>query len=291
MSEKVLIREPVYIIIPVHNRKKTTLTCLEHLQKIGDTQRYHIVIVDDASTDGSKEAINTSYPEVTILPGDGNLWWTGAMVVGMEYAWKQGAEYVFWLNDDCLPAPNSLQKMIEYMQTHSGTIVAPACYDAESNSSIPVANGFRGRKTFSANPGQIIPVDGTSGWCVGIPVSVINKIGLPDAAKFPHYAGDEMYLLKANRAGFKVCILGDAKAELFGGVRVTFNFQRYFQAGSTPVQTFQKLFQNKKSPYRLLTQLFRYQAKYGTLAGFPLFSLKFFLWLGKWLRYQFFSFV
>nr|WP_210391310.1 hypothetical protein [Synechococcus sp. PCC 7502] len=41
----------------------------------GDLAKYQVVIVDD----GSGEAIRSLYPEVILLSGDGNLWWTGAI--------------------------------------------------------------------------------------------------------------------------------------------------------------------------------------------------------------------
>ena len=68
----VAVKEPVYIIIPVHNRKQITLKCLENLDKSGDLQQYHVVVVDDGSTDGTTEAINNLFPDVKVLPGDGN---------------------------------------------------------------------------------------------------------------------------------------------------------------------------------------------------------------------------
>ncbi len=60
-------KEPVYILIPVHNRKQTTLACLGVLGQNGDLERYHVVIVDDGSTDGTAEAIHSLYPDITIL--------------------------------------------------------------------------------------------------------------------------------------------------------------------------------------------------------------------------------
>jgi len=40
-------KEPVYIIIPVHNRKNITLQCLETLKQCGDLERYYTVAIAD----------------------------------------------------------------------------------------------------------------------------------------------------------------------------------------------------------------------------------------------------
>lgn len=281
------LKEPVYIIIPVHNRKTTTLACLENLKKCGDLQRYYVVIVDDASTDGTAAAINTLYPEATVLPGNGDLWWTGAMAQGMQYAYEQGAEYFFWLNDDCTPEFDTLPRLVEFLKTHPDTIVAPTCYTNESNLLIKHHNGFQGRKSCAANPGEVIFVDGMSGWCVGIPAAVFRKIGSPDAKRFPHYSGDDTYILRATRAGFKACVIGDIKVTLVGPVHPKLDFRSYFHPNQAPTSTFQALFWSKKSPYRLQTKFFYFMERYGLLLGMFLFLTKLILWLGQgvWLQF------
>ena len=280
-------KEPVYVITPVHNRKETTLACLGNLKKCGALQRYHMVIVDDGSTDGTTEAINSLYPDVTVLPGDGDLWWTGAMARGMQYAHEQGAEYFIWLNDDCIPEPDTLPKLVDFMQTHPDTIVGPTCYTYKSNSVVKEDNAFRGRKSCAAAPGEVIFVDGLSGWCVGIPASVFRKIGPPNANKFPHYSGDDTYTLKATRSGFKAYVVGDIKVTLFGPVHPKLNFRSYFRTALSPAETFQALFWSKKSPYRLPTMFFNKTDRYGLLLGVPLFLIKLISWLGKWAWLQF----
>jgi GT2 family glycosyltransferase len=69
----------IYIIIPVHNRKALTLACLENLRTNGDLQKYQVIVVDDGSSDRTAEEVAENYPEVNILKGNGNLWWTGAI--------------------------------------------------------------------------------------------------------------------------------------------------------------------------------------------------------------------
>lgn len=279
-------KEPVFIIIPVHNRKETTLTCLEYLKLCGDLQRYHVVIVDDGSTDGTKEAINSSYPEVIVLPGNGDLWWTGAMAQGMQYAYEQGAEYFFWLNDDCVPESDALSQLVAFMRSHPDTIAAPTCYSSTANTLYREHNAFKGRQSLAANSGEIVYADGLSGWCVGIPASVFRTIGPPDIHKFPHYSGDDTYILRATRAGFKACVIGDIKVTLFGPVHPKLNFHSYFRPGLTPVATFQALFWSKKSPYRLPTLFFYQTERYGPLLGLSFFTIKLILWLGQWAKLQ-----
>lgn len=282
------LKELVYIIIPVYNRKETTLTCLNHLNSSGDLDSYHVVVVDDGSTDGTAEEIACKYPEITVLAGTGDLWWTGAISLGMQYVVERNGEYIVWLNDDCLPDQGTLSSMIHFMQSHPNSIVAPSCYASGSNEMEPLHNGFysKVRQGCAAYPGQVLRVDGMAGWCVGMPSHVVQKIGLPNIKKFPHYAGDDMYTLAATRSGFEAYLLGDIKATLFGKVHPKLDFRNHFPPGSNPRQSFQSLFLSKKSPYRVQTQFFRHIERYGHTLGVLAFSLKLFIWIGQWLKYQ-----
>lgn len=277
-------KESVYIIIPVHNRKHLTLGCLEHLTKTGDGQKYHIVVIDDGSIDGTTEDINAQYPDVIVLPGDGDLWWTGAVAKGMEYAYQEGAEYFIWLNDDSLPEANTLPFLIEFARKNSDTIVSPACYNLEEKKI--EENGFKGRTSCAARPGEKIFVEGMCGWCTVIPRSVFSKIGPPNAKRFPQYSGDDTYTLKATRSGFKACILGDVKVSLVGMVRQTHSIKNYFKPGFSLTSTLQKLFWTKKSPYYIPTKFFYHTEKYGILLGCVLFAVKMMSWLAQLAKLQ-----
>ncbi|PSB26047.1 glycosyltransferase family 2 protein [Stenomitos frigidus] len=277
------LRQSVFILIPAYNRKTITLQCLETLKENGDLGRYQVVVIDDGSTDGTGQAIQTAYPDVTVLEGDGNLWWTGAIVQGMVYASQQGAALIIWLNDDCTPSPGALSQLVTFWQTHPQSIVGAACYNLEDNTLH--ATGAQGRKRMAAKPGEMIAVDEMSGHCVGIPIAVVQQIGLPDVYRFPHYHGDSMYILKATRASFPAYILGDAKIYHAGVIKAKLE-DFLDQSGSqrSCLHHLSTVFCHKKSFYFLPTQCFYYLQKYGAVAGCLIFLAKVTQWSIRFIQ-------
>lgn len=279
------LSKTTYIVIPVHNRKVTTLNCLSHLQATGDLDNYQLVIVDDGSTDGTAEAIMAQYSDITILTGDGNLWWTGGIAMGMDYAHAQGAEFIIWLNDDCLPEPGTLDQLVAHMEAHPDSLAAPTCY-AGSLDGEAQHNGFQGRRGCNATQGEILEVNGLSGWCAAMPASVVERVGLPNIKRFPHYSGDDIYTLQVTKAGYRAYLLGDLAAVLYGPVHAKLALRDYFRPGLKPSKILTSIFWDKKSPYRLPTRFFVMTERYGWLTGLPLFFTKLLTWLVQYGRFQ-----
>jgi GT2 family glycosyltransferase len=203
----------VYIIIPVHNRKFTTLKCLKTLQTNGDLERYTVLVIDDGSTDGTDQAIQVQHPSVNILYGDGNLWWGGAIKKGMEYAYAQGAEYLIWLNDDCYPTQGTIDGLIKCCQSYSKAIVGAQCLDPDTLK--PSYGGILLQhckiQSISAELGTFIECDALNGNLVCLPRSIVNTIGYPDFSNFPHHYNDFVYTHKAQKKGYKLFISHQSK--------------------------------------------------------------------------------
>ncbi len=198
-----------FIVMPVHNRKGITLASLQLLDRNADLYHFTVVIVDDGSTDGTGVEICASYPMVTVLQGDGTLWWTGAIRQGMEYALSQGADYLIWLNDDCRLAPGTLDGLVQFCRDHPNAIVGAQGFEHDSPSRLSFGGKrktWQGYRFLTVPPGQTVPCDLLSGNLVCMPRAVVEAIGYPDPQTSPHYGGDSLYLLRAQQAGFQLFV-------------------------------------------------------------------------------------
>ena len=203
------MKQSIYIIIPVHNRKPLTLGCLNNLKTNGDLQKYHVIVVDDGSSDRTSDEVEENYPEVTILKGDGNLWWTGAIALGMKYSYEQGAEYIIWLNDDCQLGNRVLDDLINFASEHQNTVIGCQGIDKEKCEVLAFGGKrktWQGYRFINVLEKTVTKCDLLSGNVVCLPRAVIDKLGYPDPISTPHYGGDSLYLIRIQKAGFAIYV-------------------------------------------------------------------------------------
>ncbi|NEO58623.1 MAG: glycosyltransferase family 2 protein [Okeania sp. SIO3B5] len=206
----------ISIIIPVRNRKEITRNILaqifNQISLENCESNVSVVVVNDGSTDGTKEMIMEQFGNVHLIEGDGSLWWTGAIIKGMEYGVNQlNADYLVWLNDDISLADNFLVNLISICsnQNYQKTIVGGLVKDLTYLDWI-VYSGSKKRQPISNinmfASSEELEVDVLCGNIVVIPRGVVNKIGYPDGVRLPHHGGDYEYIMRAKRNGFRVIL-------------------------------------------------------------------------------------
>lgn len=98
----------VSVVIPNYNGIEYIKTCLDALQR----QTYGkvpIVLVDNGSTDGSRELVETSYPQVKVIVFPENTGFCHAVNVGIL---ETNSPYVILLNNDTEVAPDFVEKLL-----------------------------------------------------------------------------------------------------------------------------------------------------------------------------------
>ncbi|MFV0530347.1 MAG: glycosyltransferase family 2 protein [Flavobacteriales bacterium] len=105
-----------FVVIVTFNGVKWINKCLGSLRE--SKISIQTVIIDNGSTDGTLEKIHEYYPEIHLMKTGKNLGFGGANNIGIEWACKQGAEYIFLLNQDAWIEPFTIQKLIEASRKH-----------------------------------------------------------------------------------------------------------------------------------------------------------------------------
>ncbi|MCA8960439.1 MAG: glycosyltransferase family 2 protein [Planctomycetes bacterium] len=110
----------VSIIIVSYNTKSYTLKCLETLRAETRDLTYEVILLDNASEDGSPEAIAESYPTVRLIASRDNL---GFARGNNEAAKSARGEWVLLLNPDTEVLDGAIQKMVAFARAQSGEVV------------------------------------------------------------------------------------------------------------------------------------------------------------------------
>lgn len=212
----------IAILLPVFNNLDFTKTTLEELGGLHDKVDgaiFHIVLIDDGSTDGTSEWVKQNHPEVVLLHGDGNLWWSGAINMGAQYAIEElKVDYLLLWNNDVNVVGDYFKELVRIISdTAMPALLGSKIYVAEQPELVWSMGGYfnpkSGRYDMYGNFakdleefGKIREVDWLTGMGTVVPVEVLEKIGYWNAKDFPQYHGDSDFTYRAKLAGYRVLV-------------------------------------------------------------------------------------
>lgn len=211
----------VFIVIPVHNRVASTLRCLASILE-QSYKSVSIIVVDDGSSDFTAAKIMALYPEAVVLNGTGNLFWTGAVHLGISYSLKHASpgDWLLLMNNDVVLGHNTLEDIVSAGDNSNRlALVSALTLDIVDRDTV-VTTGttvlswvFNRTKHVYARAShsaisafQPISVDFLTARCLLHPIEVFNVVGQYDSCRFPHYAGDDEFTYRAKRCGYDLLI-------------------------------------------------------------------------------------
>ncbi len=203
-------RPKVFIVVLNYNGGELLQNCLASLDYVS-YPNFSIVIVDNASADGSLRRVRANFPQVTIIENEKNLGFSGGNNVGIKYALEQQADYVLLLNQDTEVEPDFLEKLIVTVEKNPQIgILSPLIFWEKTDCvwfsggrinwwTMKAINETRRRDRKYCATGFI------SGCSMLIKKAVIEKVGLLDEKFFLYYE-DVDFSCRAQRAGFLTVI-------------------------------------------------------------------------------------
>ncbi len=202
------------------NRRDDTLACLESLSA-STYDNLQVMVLDNASSDGSVEAINARFPAVETVRLEHNLGYAGNNNVGIRRALAQGADWVFVLNEDTLVEPDCLSTlMAEAMSSPRVGVVGPMVYTFDPGQIISSAGGaidWRIADAPNVGMGQVdsgqFParqVDYINGCGLLISRTAIEAAGLIDDTFFIYFEETD-WCARVRQAGFEIRFVPTAR--------------------------------------------------------------------------------
>jgi len=206
--------ERLTAVLASHNRREKTLSCLASLAaQAGLDVDVDVVLLDDASTDGTPGAVAVGFPQVRVLTGDGQRFWNGGMRLAMDAAVETHPDLLLWLNDDVVLDRHALATLLAARAAlarrgFGNAIVGGAVRDPLGGGL--TYGGVQRRSRLRRLRFDLVPmapepvqVETMHGNCVLLPRGVVERVGNLDPA-YRHALGDFDYGLRARAAGCSV---------------------------------------------------------------------------------------
>lgn len=205
----------VNVVIVTYNRKFMLNRCLAAVT--AQTHGFdHILIVDNASTDGTYEMLSEGgwlgRPDIEFLALPENIGGAGGFEAGLRKICKKNVNWIWVMDDDAIPHPTALDELLKV-----------AVDPANVYGSLAVSGNQTAWKTTVLDPAlgdvtdvDVIPPIATvqSLPFLGFMIhrSLIDRIGFPDPGFFIA-ADDVEYCLRAQKRGAKIFIAGKSHIE------------------------------------------------------------------------------
>ncbi|MDD5367614.1 MAG: glycosyltransferase family 2 protein [Anaerolineaceae bacterium] len=212
--------------------------CLNSLVQNAPAFAYEVVVVDNASRDGTAAMLEQEFPSVRVIQNDTNRGYTAPMNQALRAA--GGKRYLVQLNPDTLILPGTFDCLANFMDAHpdigicipkvlnrDGTL-QKQCRRSEArpwdaisyflglNRLFPHSRFFNNYLKGYQNEDKVHEVEAVSGSCMFIRRSVIERIGYLDEGFFS-YQEDSDFCFRARQAGWLVYYVPIAQIIHFGG--------------------------------------------------------------------------
>ena len=210
----------VCVLILNRDRRDDTLACLASLRQ-SPYPNLEVVLLDNASSDGTAAAVRAAYPDVTVIETGGNLGYAAGNNVGLKWARQQGADYVLLLNEDTVVDPAFLGHLVEAAQSRPEVaFLGPLVYHHDEPDIIQSAGGLIAPDWRTYHRGQNerdrgqyaapIEAEWVTGCSIFMRMSVVDRIGMLDPAFFI-YSEEVDWCVRARRAGFAGLVVPAAR--------------------------------------------------------------------------------
>ena len=226
----------ISVVIVVWNAKKYVLQCLESLRKHCGEVCDEVIVVDNASTDGSPELVAERFPEFKLIRNAENLGFAKANNIGIA---QSSGSYVCLVNSDVEFVEDCISPLIEYLSANPGVgMVGPKMFAAAGevarstmrfptmwnyfSRALGLDIAFKGSRWFGGllmsdfDHRTTTPVEVLNGWFVVVRRSAIDRVGLLDP-QFFMYGEDVDWCYRFRKAGEAVVFFAEAGAIHYGG--------------------------------------------------------------------------
>ncbi|MGO8672217.1 MAG: glycosyltransferase family 2 protein [Capsulimonadaceae bacterium] len=202
--------ERVGIVLVNFNGGRFIPECLDSLAKC-DYENKRIVVIDNASADGSSEWVAANHPEVDLVRLSANTGITGGHNAGIRWCLAHDCDYVLLLNNDTVVEPGFLTELMRHADPDRFLVPRIYFFDRRDilNSRIGEFDYRRGRlnellhgqqDSAISRENRFVPM--VNACALLIPRGAVDRVGYMDEAIFLYF-DDTDYLVRAAKQGYR----------------------------------------------------------------------------------------
>lgn len=212
--------ERLHILLPVHNRRATTVRFVEAL-RAQSFDRFQLLLIDDGSTDGTADAVRAIHPAVEVITGAGDWWWAGALDQGcrrLAGAGVRDEDVLLLINDDVDLSHDFLQQGLAELETLRDTLLLARQVEAATGQEIDFGGGvhadLRHLRFAAARTAAEINCLPTRG--LFLRWRDLQRAGGFRPDRLPHYLSDYEFTLRAGARGLRLRVARTAAVIVHG---------------------------------------------------------------------------
>jgi GT2 family glycosyltransferase len=226
----------VSVVIVVWNAKKYVIECLGSLREQCSKMCSEVIVVDNASTDGTPELIAEMFPEFKLIRNPDNFGFAKANNIGIA---QSSGDYLCLVNSDVKFIDDCISPMVRYLEEHPGvgmlgpkmlaatrevrrstmrfpTVWNNFCRAIGLDSLFKKSRSFGGLMMSDFDHQTTAPVEVLNGWFLLLRSSAVERVGLLDP-QFFMYGEDVDWCYRFRKAGEQVVFFAEAGAIHYGG--------------------------------------------------------------------------
>lgn len=210
----------ISIILLNYNNENDTIECVESIKE-NCRLDCDIIVVDNKSSQSSIDFLREKSSLFTLILNKENVGFAAGNNVGIKFALENGADYILLLNNDTIVTPNSIEKMVNCIESDESTGIA-SCRIMYNDCKTKVwycggkmdwskyrPEHFNIGNEFDYNFKDVEQTYYISGCCMLIPRDIFKNVGLLPEEYFMYYE-DVDYCQQVVSKGYKLMLCSDA---------------------------------------------------------------------------------
>jgi len=188
ISNKFIQKSRIGTVLINWNTGNLTSDCIKSLNE-GELKPSIIVVVDNASIDGSADKLILDFPDVILIRNKTNKGFAEGNNQGIEYLLKKDMDYIWILNNDTIVAKDCLERLVEAAKLNvNGACFSAKIFYMDPPSQLWYGGGYRHKLHLAPkhyltpqldklSNNEVVEVDFISGCCMFVPASIFIKNG------------------------------------------------------------------------------------------------------------------